>query len=148
MDWNPISLHAINANDPILGATLYAESTNGSYADNKWTIEESQQGRYIIKINILYEVIESQYIGSESAIETINQNNLFKIYPITNGIHIRMLDNNSAELVQLISLDGRWIYSERNLGNEFNIVNKNIKGIFILKIESNKKQFARQIIIN
>ncbi|MDD3322634.1 MAG: SusF/SusE family outer membrane protein [Paludibacter sp.] len=148
MDWNPISLHAINANDPILGATLYAESTNGSYADNKWTIEESQQGKYLIKINTLYETIESQYIVGETAIETINQDNLIKIYSITNGIHIRMLDNNSADLVQLMSLDGRWIYSQRNLGNEFDIVNKNIKGIFILKIESNKKQFARQIIIN
>ena len=96
----------------------------------------------------MYETIENQHIGNETAIETINQDILFKIYSTTNGIHIRMFDNNYAELVQLISLDGRWVYSVRNQGKEFNIVSKDIKGIFILKIESNKKQFARQIIIN
>jgi hypothetical protein len=148
LDWGPYSLHAIKADDPILDATFFAESTNGSYADNKWTIDESHQGRYIIKINIMFETIESQYDGNESAIETVKENDFLQIYSIKNGIHIRMLDNNSAELVQLISLDGRSINSSRNPGKEFDIVNKNTKGVYILKIKCNKKQFTRKVIIN
>lgn len=145
--WDPYSLHSINANEPILGATHYAESINGSYADNKWTIDADHQGHYIIKFNTIYETVESQYINNTSGIVETKENDLFHWTAQRGGVLVQLLNGNSAQNAQLISLAGRCICSANNVGKEFFLSAKNGKGVYILQITSDKKKVSEQVLI-
>jgi hypothetical protein len=52
------SLHPYSANTPIIGCEYL---TTNSLGDNKWTIDETQQGRYIIQVDVLLETISAQF---------------------------------------------------------------------------------------
>jgi len=64
-----------------------------------------------------------------------------------NRVQIQMLDDHSADSVQLISLDGRVISSVRNPGKNFFFTNNGVTGIYILKIVNNKNTFTQRVLI-
>jgi hypothetical protein len=147
LNWDPYSLHAVSENASVMNTTFYEECINGSFPDYKWTINDSQQGRYIIKVNTVLESIETQYIGNESAVKEIENNKYFQVQSVSDGIKIRMLDNSSADSVQLISIEGRNIYSIRNAGKEVVLRNNIGKGVYILEINCHNKLFTQQVLI-
>lgn len=117
-----------------------------STGDNKWSIKEDQQGRYIIKVNTLYETIEAKYIENGSGIENNGEDELFDIKPVLKGIQVIMNGNYSADFAQLISMDGRIINSTSNTGKEF-ILQSNSIGTYLLKISVGKKHYVQRVII-
>lgn len=142
LDWNPYSLHPYESGEPILESEYLQISTG----DNKWSIKEDQQGRYIIKVNTLYETIEAKYIENGSGIENNGEDELFDIKPVLKGIQVIMNGNYSADFAQLISMDGRIINSTSNTGKEF-ILQSNSIGTYLLKISVGKKHYVQRVII-
>lgn len=59
-DWAPVSFHPRNEMEPLLGSKYICENLRG---DNKWAIDPEKQGRYIIKVDLLQETIEAEYLG-------------------------------------------------------------------------------------
>jgi len=147
LNWNPYSLHAVSENAPILNATFFEESINGSFPDYKWTIDESHQGKYIIKVNTIFETIEARYVETTSAVEQIKNGDYFQIHSVADGIQVSMLDDYTADFVQLISVNGCTIHLNRNAGRQFVLGNNIASGIYILKINCNKKQFVQRVFI-
>lgn len=143
-DWNPYSLHPYNPDEPI----LESQSLQISVGDNKWSVNAEQQGRYIIKVNTLYETIEAQYIKNGSAVEQpVDNGSYFHILHTDNSIRICMIDGCVADSVQLISMEGRIVNSIRNAGNDFIIGQNATAGFYLLKIDCNKKHFVQRVVI-
>lgn len=143
LDWNPYSLHPYKSDEPILEAQHFQISIG----DNKWSIDADKQGRYIIKINTLYETIEAQYVENGSAVKQFENDDYFQLISAKDGVSVKMLNNHSANSVQLISMDGRLVNSIRNAGKEFIIGNNVTPGMYLLKIDCNKKHFVQRVII-
>ncbi|NDW11047.1 SusF/SusE family outer membrane protein [Dysgonomonas sp. 520] len=143
LDWNPYSLHPYNPNEPL----LESKNLQISVGDNKWAIDEDKQGRYILTVNTLYETIDAQYIGNGSSIQQVKNNRYFQILSMENGIHISMSGDYLADAAQLISIDGRIVNSIRNAGKDFVVGNNITSGVYILKIDCNKKHFVQRVFV-
>ncbi|GAB1414683.1 hypothetical protein MASR2M117_00890 [Paludibacter sp.] len=143
LDWGPLSLHPYNAGESILDAKHFRIGGE----DTKWQIDENHQGRYIIKINMLYETIESEYIGDGTGIKKHVLNPYFNVSYVSNGIRINMLANYVADAIHLYSLNGQLVHAIRNAGQEAVLGYDVMGGIYILKVECGKKSFVQRIII-
>jgi hypothetical protein len=137
-------VHPYEQGEPVLESKSFRVGGD----DNKWIIEENKQGRYIIKINQLYETIEAEYIGGETGVKELASNNpYFQITNLSNGIKINMFADYSADIIQLYNMTGQLIYAIRNAGQEAIIANNVTNGIYILKVDSGKKSFVQRVII-
>lgn len=143
LDWNPYSLHPYNENEPILEAGFLQVSTG----DNKWAINENQQGRYILKVNTLYETIEARYIDGGTSVKQIKSNDFFKIVSLDNGIRISMSEDCSATSMQLFNMNGGLIHSVRNAGGEVVLGDNVPAGIYLLRVYCDKRDFVQRIVI-
>jgi hypothetical protein len=144
LNWGPYSVHPYEQGEPVLESKSFRVGGD----DNKWIIEENKQGRYIIKINQLYETIEAEYIGGETGVKELASNNpYFQITNLSNGIKINMFADYSADIIQLYNMTGQLIYAIRNAGQEAIIANNVTNGIYILKVDSGKKSFVQRVII-
>ena len=67
LDWGPYSLHPYEQGELILESNSFRVGGD----DTKWIIEEDKQGRYIIKINQLYETIEAEYVANGTSVKQL-----------------------------------------------------------------------------
>jgi hypothetical protein len=108
LDWDPKSLHPYVANEPIIGSKYVWANTED---DNKWIIDESQQGRYFIKVNLLLETIDAhfgEYNGIESvSVEAANDQLISIRYYNLNGIELRQPLKNSIVIEKKTYASGR-----------------------------------------
>lgn len=142
LDWNPYSLHPYTQEEAILDSH-YVQVSVG---DNKWAIDESKQGRYIIKVNTFHETIEAQYIGNGTSIEQdFGYKEYFDLKNINGSIIISMKGNNKADSIQLIDMTGRVAKFITETGQEFHLSNIG-KGIYILKIDCNGKSLTQRVV--
>ena len=59
-EWNPVSFHPKIQGEALLGSEYVYEGLPG---DNKWAIDETKQGSYTIKVDLLAETISATYNG-------------------------------------------------------------------------------------
>jgi len=143
LDWNPYSLHPHEFNEPILGSKYVRIGGD----DTKWEIDESKQGRYVIKVNTLYETIEAQYVEQGSKVIQTNDNGLFQIISQANGIRITTPEDCPMVSAQLYNMKGQLFHSIRNAGKEFVLGNNVTPGIYLLKIDCGKKHVVQRVLI-
>lgn len=138
--WDPYSLHPYTENEKILESTSFRIGGN----DTKWIVDSDKQGIYTITVNTFYETISARF-ESTSKVDMLETDKYFHYNVSGNEAHVSMIDGYSADNVQLISLDGKIVYSAQNKTNSFTISNNSATGIYIFKISCNGKVFAQQV---
>jgi hypothetical protein len=139
--WGAIRFGAYVNGTPITGAQYYLPNM-----DYNWTIDESQQGRYIIKVNTQYETIESQFVGGAD-IKTIQSDSYFKVLPSIGSVTISMTDGYKAEKVQVIDITGKVVATAQNAAGQFTVGNQLSKGIYIVKIDCQGQSSVQKVLV-
>ncbi|GHV09894.1 hypothetical protein FACS1894162_1620 [Bacteroidia bacterium] len=140
--WGAIRFAAYVHGTPITAAQYYLPNLE----DYNWTIDESQQGRYIIKVNTQYETIETQFVGGTD-IKTIQSDSYFKVLPSTGGVTIAMTDGYTAERVQVIDIAGRVVETVQNAAGKFSVGNQLSKGVYIVKIDCQGQSSVQKVLV-
>jgi len=132
-DWNPNSLHPYLVDEPIIGSSRIR--INGF--DNKWIINSEEEGRYVIKVDLLYETILTDYKGSATEIIKKDVENAYTVISHKGSIEIQAsADIQSAELIDLFgrTLDIKKDNTRMSFGDQVSA------GIYLLKINGNTVQ--------
>jgi hypothetical protein len=139
--WGAIRFGAYTHGTPVTAAQYYLPNM-----DYNWTIDESQQGRYIIKVNTQYETIETQFVGGVD-IKTIQLDSYFKILSSNGSVTIEMTDGYTAERVQIIDITGRVVAAVQNAAGQFTVGNQLSKGIYIAKIDCQGQSSVQKVLV-
>lgn len=142
-DWGPYSLHPYTTDESILNSSSFAESINGSFADNKWIIGENQQGRYVINVNWLTETVEAEYKGELSSVQKIDDNGI-KI-SVSNG-NINIISKEPIDSIALFDISGK-LFANKQLNNTDVSFSGLSKGIYIAKFKIASTTSSRKIAV-
>lgn len=142
-DWGPYSLHPYSANESILESSDVRIGGD----DTKWKIESDKQGRYVIRVNTLYETIEAEYYDIGTRIEKTTSGDLYNIINTSNGLRIEANGNNTINALQIYNIGGQLVYSVRNAGTTAVIDGQVNAGIYLLKVDSGDKSFVQRVVV-
>ena len=144
----PKSLHSTIMDEDILEATRLVPNSG----DNKWAISSEKQGRYSIKVNLLRETIKAKYIDSTQINDTVQESvtridtkEYFTLSARNGYVNIVLKDGGNAR-AQLFDISGRVIAIAQNR-KELSLGNSVRPGIYIVIVNTNKKQFVQKVFI-
>ena len=137
-DWGPYSLHPYTAEESIIGSKYVLENSG----DDKWSIDENQQGNYKIIVNLLDETIQATYLGTTGN----EQNAIRKINITSSNGGVQLESNENIAYAKLSDLTGNILDTQEN-DYRFTL-GKNIPtGVYLLTIQVDKESFTKKVFV-
>jgi len=140
LDWGSNSLHPYSADEPIIGSINVLANSG----DDKWIINDAEQGNYRITVNTFTETIASIYLDGQSSVGKELDGKSVQVLS-SNGC-VELVSNDVLSNVQLIDLTGKTVAESKN-GTTVSLGENVAAGIYFVKYSVNNNAFVQKVLV-
>lgn len=139
LDWGSNSLHPYTLDEPIIGSVNVLANSG----DDKWIINEEEQGNYRITVNTFTETIAAIYLDQVSVAKELEGKSVQVLS--SNGC-VELVSNDVLSNVQLIDLTGKTVAEAKN-GTTISLGENVAAGIYFVKYSVNNNAFVQKVLV-
>lgn len=142
-NWGPISFHSKQQGETLIGSKYIYENLPG---DQKWAIDKTKQGNYLIKVDLLKETIDATY-GKSIEKNDKDSEHKYEISVNKGRIYVSSKNGLAFDNVNLLDSTAKTIIFGKKQKSEFSIGKNLKKGVYLLELNQDNQTSIETVVI-